>query len=132
VIKSEHSLVKKYVTPELWKKHCGHATKTSGIFFFSKLKKFPHNLDNKSLKVLARHQFFYYKKRRLYINILSGFTLARAIACAVQLDNQHVGIYAGDEDCYVDFKDIYHPIICHYHKLESNFTHKPNMDASEI
>lgn len=90
MIKSEHSLVKKYVTPELWKKHCGHATKTS------------------------------------------GFTLARAIACAVQLDNQHVGIYAGDEDCYVDFKDIYHPIICHYHKLESNFTHKPNMDASEI
>ena len=30
----------------------------------------------------------------------SGFTLAKAIACAVQFDNQHCGIYAGDWDSY--------------------------------
>merc|ERR1711902_148156 len=28
----------------------------------------------------------------------SGFTLAKAIACAVEFDNQHCGMYAGDED----------------------------------
>ena len=28
----------------------------------------------------------------------SGFTLSKAIACAVQFDNQHCGIYAGDWD----------------------------------
>ena len=30
----------------------------------------------------------------------SGFTLGQAIACAVQFDNQHCGIYAGDWDSY--------------------------------
>ena len=30
----------------------------------------------------------------------SGFTLSKAIACAVQFDNQHCGIYAGDSDSY--------------------------------
>ena len=30
----------------------------------------------------------------------SGFTLAKAIACAVEFNNQHCGIYAGDWDSY--------------------------------
>ena len=30
----------------------------------------------------------------------SGFTLAKAIACAVEFDDQHCGIYAGDWDSY--------------------------------
>ena len=30
----------------------------------------------------------------------SGFTLAQAIACAVEFDDQHCGIYAGDGDSY--------------------------------
>ena len=30
----------------------------------------------------------------------SEFTLAKAIACAVEFDNQHCGIYAGDWDSY--------------------------------
>ena len=57
-IQSKHSLVAKFVTPELWAKLSGHKTATS------------------------------------------GFTLAQAIACAVQFDDQHCGIYAGDEDSY--------------------------------
>ncbi len=34
----------------------------------------------------------------------SGFTLKKACACAIEFDNQHCGIYAGDGDSYVDFK----------------------------
>ena len=30
----------------------------------------------------------------------SGFSLAKAIACAVEFDDQHCGIYAGDWDSY--------------------------------
>ena len=41
----------------------------------------------------------------------SGFTLGQAIACAVNFDDQHCGIYAGDEDSYKDFKDVFEPII---------------------
>ena len=37
----------------------------------------------------------------------SGFTLAKAIACAVQFDDQHCGIYAGDVDSYMDFASVF-------------------------
>ena len=39
------------------------------------------------------------------------FTLAKAIACAVQFDNQHCGIYAGDWDSYKDFANVFDPLI---------------------
>merc|ERR1719507_2344579 len=37
----------------------------------------------------------------------SGFTLAKAIACAVQFDDQHCGIYAGDWESYKDFAEVF-------------------------
>merc|ERR1712110_721313 len=45
----------------------------------------------------------------------SGFTLIQAIACAVDFDNQHCGIYAGDWDSYKDFAPVFDPIIQEYH-----------------
>merc|ERR1711963_525722 len=45
----------------------------------------------------------------------SGFTLIQAIACAVEFDNQHCGIYAGDWDSYKDFAPVFDPLICEYH-----------------
>merc|ERR1712018_424445 len=62
----------------------------------------------------------------------SGFTLAKAIACAVEFDNQHCGIYAGDEDSYIDFADVFDPLICEYHGLPADFKHTSDMDSSKI
>merc|ERR1712209_62321 len=62
----------------------------------------------------------------------SGFTLAKAIACAVEFDDQHCGIYAGDADSYVDFADVFDPIITEYHGLGDDFKHTSDMDASKI
>merc|ERR1712167_455360 len=62
----------------------------------------------------------------------SGFTLAQAIACAVEFDNQHCGIYAGDEDSYLDFADVFDPLICEYHGLAADFKHTSDMDATKI
>merc|ERR1712066_100351 len=62
----------------------------------------------------------------------SGFTLAKAIACAVEFDNQHCGIYAGDEDSYIDFADVFDPLICEYHGLSPDFKHTSDMDSSKI
>jgi len=62
----------------------------------------------------------------------SGFTLAKAIACAVQFGDQHCGIYAGDEDSYIDFKDVFDPVICEYHGLPADFTHTSDMDGTKI
>ncbi len=62
----------------------------------------------------------------------AGFTLAKAIACAVDFDDQHCGIYAGDADSYKDFGDVFMPIICEYHGLPEDFKHTSDMDVSKI
>merc|ERR1711878_83379 len=53
----------------------------------------------------------------------SGFTLAKAIACAVEFDNQHCGIYAGDWDSYKVFAGVFDPIIQEYHGISPDATH---------
>jgi len=62
----------------------------------------------------------------------SGFTLGQAIACAVQFDDQHCGIYAGDQDSYEDFKDVFDPLILEYHGLSAGFSHQSDMDVTKI
>merc|ERR1712042_423788 len=62
----------------------------------------------------------------------SGFTLAKAIACAVQFDNQHCGIYAGDWDSYKDFAPVFDPIIQEYHGIKPDAVHTSDMDFNKI
>lgn len=62
----------------------------------------------------------------------SGFTLDQAIACAVQFDNQHCGIYAGDADSYKDFALVFDPLIQEYHGIGPDATHTSDMDVSKI
>jgi hypothetical protein len=56
----------------------------------------------------------------------------QAIACAVQFDDQHCGIYAGDQDSYEDFKDVFEPLILEYHGLSAGFAHQSDMDVEKI
>merc|ERR1712002_1424609 len=62
----------------------------------------------------------------------SGFTLSKAIACAVQFDNQHCGIYAGDWDSYKVFSDVFDPLIQEYHGISPDATHTSDMDVNKI
>merc|ERR1711954_324290 len=62
----------------------------------------------------------------------SGFSLAKAIACAVEFNNQHCGIYAGDWDSYKVFSDVFDPLIQEYHGIAADSTHTSDMDASKI
>merc|ERR1712066_1195178 len=62
----------------------------------------------------------------------SGFTLAQAIACATEFDNQHCGIYAGDWDSYKVFADVFDPLIQEYHGIAADSKHTSDMDASKI
>merc|ERR1719232_1016196 len=62
----------------------------------------------------------------------SGFTLIQAIACAVEFDNQHCGIYAGDWDSYKDFAPVFDPIIQEYHGISAGSKHTSDMDAGKI
>jgi len=45
---------------------------------------------------------------------------------------QHCGIYAGDEDSYTDFAEVFDPLICEYHGLPKDFKHTSDMDVSKI
>merc|ERR1712183_1229290 len=62
----------------------------------------------------------------------SQFTLSKAIACAVQFDNQHCGIYAGDWDPYKDFSEVFDPLIQEYHGISADATHTSDMDVNKI
>jgi len=62
----------------------------------------------------------------------SGFTLSKAIACAVEFDNQHCGIYAGDWDSYKVFADVFDPLIQEYHGIPAGSKHTSDMDATKI
>merc|ERR1711979_154097 len=62
----------------------------------------------------------------------SGFTLAKAIACAVTFSNQHCGIYAGDWDSYKDFAPVFDPLIQEYHGISPSAKHTSDMDVSKI
>jgi len=62
----------------------------------------------------------------------SGFTLAKAIACAVQFDDQHCGIYAGDWDSYKDFAEVFDPLIQEYHGISPDAIHTSDMDVNKI
>merc|ERR1712179_135866 len=62
----------------------------------------------------------------------SQFTLAKAIACAVEFDNQHCGMYAGDQDAYVDFADVFLPLICEYHGLSPGITKEQRVGVENL
>merc|ERR1712002_1202297 len=61
-----------------------------------------------------------------------GFTLAKAIACAVQFDNQHCGIYAGCWDSYKDFACVFDPLIQEYHGISADAKHTSDMDPEKV
>ena len=62
----------------------------------------------------------------------AGFTLAKAIACATEFDNQHCGIYAGDWDSYKDFSEVFDAIIQEYHGISATDKHTSDMDPEHL
>merc|ERR1711892_158624 len=61
-----------------------------------------------------------------------GFTIAKACACAIEFDNQHCGIYAGDWDCYKDFAEIFDAVIQDYHGISATDKHTSDMDVTKV
>ena len=67
-----------------------------------------------------------------YTKYITHIYFVQATFCAVFLDNQHVGIYAGDADSYEKFSGVFDPIILDYHGLEDGFEHKTDINVSKI
>jgi len=62
----------------------------------------------------------------------AGCTLRSCCACAIEFDNQHCGIYAGDWDCYKDFSEVFDAIIQEYHGISATAKHTSDMDVEKI
>ena len=62
----------------------------------------------------------------------AGCTLRSCCACAIEFDNQHCGIYAGDWDCYKDFAEVFDAIIQEYHGISADAKHTSDMDVAKI
>lgn len=75
---------------------------------------FPYGATSLASRCLTREIFELLIDRRTS----SGFTLVHALNSGVSNPDSHIGIYAGDAECYTTFAPIFDPIITSYHGLE--------------
>merc|ERR1719187_2071300 len=73
-----------------------------------------------------------WKRLSGHVTRTANFTIAKAIACAVEFDDQTLGFYTGDHDTYKDFSVLLDPIIQDYHGIRPGSTHSSDMDSNKI
>jgi len=62
----------------------------------------------------------------------ANYTLEKALACAIEFDDQSLGFYTGDYDTYKDFSEVLDPIIEDYHGILPGSKHTSDMDSRKI
>ncbi len=88
----------------------------------------PSNCKSMLCKHLTK-KVFEALKDRLTSN---GFTLNKAINSGVQNIDSGIGIYAGDEESYFTFAELFDPIIEDYHGFNANNSHKSNLNPDDL
>lgn len=92
---------------------------------------FPNfDADNKSL--LKK-----YLTPAIYAKLVSkktalGYTLAQAINSGLMNADSNIGVYAGDEESYELFAELFDPIIKDYHGFEKTSRHQSNLNVEEL
>ena len=59
-------------------------------------------------------------------------TLEQAINSGIKNPDSGIGIYAGDEESYSVFEDLFDPIIKEYHGFSKNNKHQSNLNANDL
>ena len=62
----------------------------------------------------------------------SGYTLEMAINSGIKNQDSSIGIYAGDEESYTLFGDIFNPIIAEYHGFSKDDKHKTCLHVKDL
>ncbi|MCP4493818.1 MAG: arginine kinase [Gammaproteobacteria bacterium] len=62
----------------------------------------------------------------------NGFSLQQVINSGVENPDSGVGVYAGDEDSYRVFAELFDPIIAEYHGFTSSDSHVSNLNADDL
>ncbi|XP_066297898.1 arginine kinase-like [Branchiostoma lanceolatum] len=59
---------------------------------------------------------------------LTGFTISDVVRSGVEVPSSSVGVYAGDEECYLLYRPLFEPIIKEYHGIDEIPSHVSNLD----
>ncbi|MCP4235989.1 MAG: arginine kinase [Aestuariibacter sp.] len=62
----------------------------------------------------------------------SGFKLQQVINSGVENPDSSVGVYAGDDDCYGVFAELFDPIIAEYHGFNKADRHISNLSVENL
>ncbi len=62
----------------------------------------------------------------------NGVTLEHIIRSGTDNPDSSIGVYAGDEDAYEHFADLFDPIINEYHQYGSDGTHRRDFDVENL
>lgn len=62
----------------------------------------------------------------------SGYTVDMAINSGIKNPDSSIGIYAGDEESYALFEDIFNPIIQEYHGFKQEDKHKTCLHVEDL
>ncbi|XP_072026723.1 arginine kinase-like isoform X2 [Amphiura filiformis] len=98
---------------------------------FSAEEDYPNFTGHKSL--LAKHLSLDMYSRLRDVHTVSGFTLDRAIQNGTDNADFHVGLLAGDEECYTLYSELFDPVIEDYHNgFKKNDKHITDLDHEKI
>ena len=86
--------------------------------------------DNKSLlkKYLSKDVF----EKLITKKTKFGYTLAQAINSGIVYSDSNIGAYAGDEESYILFSNLFDPIIEDYHGFKNNDKHQSDFNIDKI
>ena len=93
--------------------------------------KYPQSLkESKSLlaKYLTKDVFNTLKDKKTS----NGFTLSQVINSGVENPDSKIGAYAGDEESYSVFSELFDPIIEEYHGFSKDDKHKSNLNSNDL
>ncbi len=91
------------------------------------------NTEKKHQSLMKKHHTESVKKNLAGVSTPHGFTLDDAIRSGVENEDSGVGIYAGDEESYVLFSEIFDPVIEEYHGgYKPTDMHTADLDSEKL
>jgi creatine kinase/arginine kinase len=94
----------------------------------NKFPNLPSECTSLLCKYLSKDVFELLKERKT----TNGFTLNDAINSGVENIDSGIGVYAGDEESYTTFAELFDPIIQEYHGFTPNDQHQSNLNSNDL
>jgi len=89
---------------------------------------FPDNCQSLISRYLTRDIFEHLKGK----TTASGFDLLQMIRSGVDNLDSGIGVYAGDEESYTTFAELFDPIIADYHGFAKSENHRSNLNTDDF